>query len=807
MESWTRKQPLLPVVLYFIGGILLAKFVPLPWRETLGLTLTLAVAGLVWPRGRAWLLGVLIFLAGATNFNLHTAVISPNDLRLLIGNEPKLVTVRGTLLETPQTRIYDQRAEISSRSLAQVRVTAVRLQNAAWRDAFGLVVVSTPGILPTNLFAGQTVEIGGVMRLPKPAVAEGTFDYQNYLSQLGIFYQLQADTNDWHLLSAPSAPPLADRFRNWARQALARGLPAEDESLRLEWALTLGWKPALTEEVSEPFVQAATFHIFAVDGLRMAIIFGIFFALFRALNLPRPVCGLLLIPLIWFYTALTGWPASAIRATVMLTIVIFGWALKRPSDLVNSLFAAALIILVWQPQQLFQAGFQLSFFVVLCIILVLPVFNQFSHWLLRTDPLLPEDLRPRWQRILLAPVRYALDVLLVSWVAWLGSIPLAAYYFHIFTPVSAPANLVAVPLCALVLTSNLISLLLAAWFPAGAELFNHAGWFLMEIIRVSSDWFARWPGAFYYVPMPGWFAIGLYYLILLTVLTGWIFKSKRRGRALAVLLLLSTIWFWQWRQDRAATRLTVLPLNGGSAAYFDPPGDADDLLVDCGSESSAQFTMKPFLQAQGVNQLPRLLLTHGDMQRIGGANFVADTFAAQEILTSSVRSRSPAFRTVVQQLESQPDRWRKVNRGDVLGSWEVLHPQPTDDFSQGDDNAVVLRGTFQNIRVLLLSDLGLAGQTALMKRQSDLQADIVVAGLPMHGEPLSEALLTAIRPRVVVVTDSEFPATRRANARLRERLERHGAPVIYTRTTGAVTVTLQEGGAQLRMMDGTRLEF
>src|SRR6185503_15575913 len=154
----------------------------------------------------------------------------------------------------------------------------------------------------------------------------------------------------------------------WAQQALARGLPVEDEALRLEWALTLGWKPALTEEVSEPFVRAATYHIFAVDGLRMAIIFGIFFSLLRALSVPRAMCGLLLVPLIWFYTGLTGWPASAVRATVMLTVVIGGWVLQRPGNLVNSLFAAVVIILVWQPQQLFQAGFQLSFLVVLRII-------------------------------------------------------------------------------------------------------------------------------------------------------------------------------------------------------------------------------------------------------------------------------------------------------------------------------------------------------------------------------------------------------------------------------------------------------
>src|SRR6266516_2241396 len=94
----------------------------------------------------------------------------------------------------------------------------------------------------------------------------------------------------------------ADRPLSRGR-ALALGLPV-DESLRLEQALTLGDKTVLTEEVSEPFVRAATYHIFAVDGLRMGIIFGIFFALFRVLGLPRAWCGLVLIPVIWFYTAL-----------------------------------------------------------------------------------------------------------------------------------------------------------------------------------------------------------------------------------------------------------------------------------------------------------------------------------------------------------------------------------------------------------------------------------------------------------------------------------------------------------------------
>ena len=86
-------------------------------------------------------------------------------------------------------------------------------------------------------------------------------------------------------------------------------------ALRLEQSLTVGDKTHLTRKVTEPFVRAATYHIFAVDGLRMAIIFGIFLGLFRTIGLPRAACGLVLIPVIWFYVALTGWPASAIRAS------------------------------------------------------------------------------------------------------------------------------------------------------------------------------------------------------------------------------------------------------------------------------------------------------------------------------------------------------------------------------------------------------------------------------------------------------------------------------------------------------------
>src|SRR5207249_11254791 len=153
----------------------------------------------------------------------------------------------------------------------------------------------------------------------------------------------------------------------WPQNPVQRGVPEQDDALLLAWAMALGWTTALTGDVSQPFMRTGTMHIFAISGLHIALIAGILVALLRLLQVPRGACGWLVIPLIWFYTAATGWQPSAIRSTIMMTVIIVGWALKRPSDLLNSLAAAGFIILLWDPQQLFQASFQLSFFVLLSI--------------------------------------------------------------------------------------------------------------------------------------------------------------------------------------------------------------------------------------------------------------------------------------------------------------------------------------------------------------------------------------------------------------------------------------------------------
>ena len=800
------KRPLLWVASLFAAGVLAGDFVPVRYDALLMITLGLGAGAIVWGRGRVFLIYPFTFLSGWAGLAVHTAVLSPNDLRRVLPAEPELVEVRGVLSQTPSLRLADDGQKSLWHTMARLQVSAIRIHRGVWKPAFGRMAVSTPAAL-TNLFAGETLEVSGVAAPPRGASAPGLFDYRDYLIRLGIYYHLDAASpNDWKAISS-SGPPLADRFRNWAKQALARGLPNEDESLRLEWALTLGWKTALTEAVSEPFIRAATYHIFAVDGLRMAIVFGIFFGLFRALRMPRPLSGFILLPLIWFYVALTGWPASAIRASVMLSIVIGGWIFRRPLDLLNSLFAAAFLILAWDPQQLFQAGFLLSFLVVLCIVLILPAFKKMEEKIFAPDPLLAPHLRRRWHPILLVPVQYIWETLLVSLAAWLGAIPLVAYYFNIVTPVSTPANLLAVPLCGLVLICNLSSLIVAGWFPAASELFNCSGWWWMECIRVSSHWFARWPKAYWYVSAPTFLGSALYYAVLLGLLTGWLIQAKWRIWKLCALGLALAAWAGLAWERGGETRLSVLPLDGGHTIYFDAPGSQNDLLIDCGDERAMQSLTKPFLRAQGVNRLPNFLLTHGSIHQIGGAESVNRLFRPEQIWASPVSARSPAYRSAIAELEQRPGLLHRVGRGDTVGLWKVLHPQTGDRFSRGEDSSVVLAGTFKGTSVLLLSELGRPGQAALLERNPGLRADIVIAGIPTTGEPLSDPLLDALQPRLIIVTDSEFPVANRASLKLCERLERRNVPVVYTRAVGAVTIEFRRNVWELRAANGVKVNL
>ncbi len=797
------KRPLLPVALFYTGGLLLAMAAqpPVVWLFTA--SFCLLIPAVIFSKIRMPLFWPLLVVVGWTNMVNRTAIISPQDIRIVAGNEPTIATVHGTLLETPSLRMRERGNEEFYRTLVQLNVAKISLKDSQ-QTATGKIIVTSKGALPFEFYAGRDVEITGVLTPPQTPIAPGLFDYRIYLERQGVYYQLKANSlSDWRIVDSNTnnTPPLSDRFLTWAQQTLARGLPTEDEPLQLMWAMTLGWKTALTGEVNEPFMRSGTMHIFAISGLHIALIAAILVALMRIIRVPRAWCGVVVIPLIWFYTGATGWQSSAIRSTIMMTIIIGGWSLHRPSDLINSLAAAGFAILLWDPQQLFQAGFQLSFFVVLSIALFMPPLEKIRDRLLAIDPLLAPEVIPKWKRDLRALSRVVLTSIVTSLAAWLGSLPLTAYYFHIFSPVTLLANLVVVPMSSITLMCNLGSLLCGDLLPWLTELFNHCGWaWMLAMIKVSR-WCTELPGAFLYMPAPSAITFVLYYAVLVGSMSGWLWKAEQRRRTFAALLLVFAFYVWQYKQSRNETSLTVLPLNGGHAVHLDAPGWSDDWLIDCGNTNSVEFITRPYLRGRGVNKVPRLMLTHGDLRHVGGIYDLDKEFGIGEVIASSFRFRSVAYRRIFSEMQRAPNRLRTVHRSDIVGPWQVLHPTASDNATQADDGALVTTGEFNGTRILLLSDLGRTGQNFLFDRTPDLRADIVITGIPTQSEPINDALLDAIKPRLIIVADPEVPATERAKIQLQDRLALRNVQVLYTRLTGAITILLTPTGCTVQPMN------
>jgi hypothetical protein len=183
------KRPLAAVVSCYAAGLLLAEMFQPPLAALFAVSFLILVLVLVLEKLRPVLICILLALAGWTNLILHTAVISPDDLRATIGTNDAIASVRGTLVETPKLKISGRDGRQTGHSLAQVKVAELRLDEN-WRPALGEIIVTTPSALPENFFAGQSVEISGVIARPPFPLAEGLFDDRDYLQTRGIYYEL-----------------------------------------------------------------------------------------------------------------------------------------------------------------------------------------------------------------------------------------------------------------------------------------------------------------------------------------------------------------------------------------------------------------------------------------------------------------------------------------------------------------------------------------------------------------------------------------------------------------------------------------
>jgi competence protein ComEC len=243
-------------------------------------------------------------------------------------------------------------------------------------------------------------------------------------------------------------------------------------------ATILGDKYFLDRETADIFRAGGTFHILVISGLHMTFIGGLILLVVRRFTRNRWLHFVLTAAAVWIYTLSVGAEPPAVRASLMITTVLLGQALYRNANLLNSLAATALILLIWKPSDLFNPSFQLTLVSVFAIVgIAVPLIGKLRsigewtpstsepfppsgpQWLVRLCEALYwndkaweiEAARHTWSaRLAKKPlfkfwfrrsIAWIVDAVLVSTIVQLCMLPLLVYYFHRMPVVALFLNL------------------------------------------------------------------------------------------------------------------------------------------------------------------------------------------------------------------------------------------------------------------------------------------------------------------------------------------------------------------------------
>lgn len=617
--------------------------------------------------------------------------------------------------------------------------------------------------------------IEGRLRLPTAPNNPGQFDARDYHLRLGLVADLRATRMECLGVDRWNVPYLlvqaAARCREWVTRTLSIDLADHPDERAIVLAMALGTIEAEGKELEKPFRESGTLHIFAVSGLHVAIVGAIFWVLLRPFGLRRGMLVTVLIAVLFGYAFITGLRPSAVRAAIMSTVLLAGMGLHRRSDLLNSLGAAALVLIAGDTQQIFAPGFQLSFAVIAAIAVLANYFTKPLQPWIDPDPFLPKPLLTGWGKSLWSFRRWFAGLFTVSAAAAIGSLPLMFGHFHLVTPISLLANAVLVPLSFLILGTAILTLLCGVLHATLLQvLFSNANLAFACSAMHAAQFFASIPGGNFHLPD----------------------------------LTLSS---------RPPAELTVLRLPAGAAAQHLRVGSAHWLL-DTGAEKNFASIVRSYLQHSGVDRLDGLILSHSDYEHIGATIRVRNELGQPSVWEPA---REPwrwetggsSFRA----LHSHGLRGSPLKQGDTLdlGAADglavhalVLHPTFDGWPRRSDDRTLVLRLDLGSFRVLWCNDAGFVAEKIMLETlpREALRCDVLIRNQHAGDYSLLPELLDAVKPRVVITSNDTFPPEQKLPARIRETCKQRAIQLLDQRETGAVTLRIWPDRIAVQAMRG-----
>jgi len=411
----------------------------------------------------------------------------------------------------------------------EVEVIAIK-RDSNWVNTNGKAILYlAKDTLSNSLSFGDELLINSKWKVIDLPTNPAQFNYKNYLYNSGIIAQ-QYVTNDKWKISKKETNLSVRKHAFVYQKRLLNTLKNnfEDDELSVLSALLLGYKDLLGRDVIMTYASSGAMHVLAVSGLHVGIIFMVlnfFLSFLNSIKFGNYLKAFILIIALWIYALITGMSPSVLRATTMFSFIIIGGALKRDTNIYNTLAASAFVLLIYNPFIILQVGFQLSYAAVLGIVYLQPKLHNLyrpSSWLL--DKV------------------WAISA--VSIAAQIATFPLGMFYFHQFPNYFLLSNLFVIPLATFIIGFG-VFLFLISWYLPLSNLIVLVLNKLLLFLNFSVDWVQSLPHSLTVGVSVYKMETFLIYLIIILLIPAVIkrsFKLIKIAISLSVLLVIYQIY-------------------------------------------------------------------------------------------------------------------------------------------------------------------------------------------------------------------------------------------------------------------------
>ncbi len=701
-----------------------------------------------------------------------------------------------------------------------------------------------------HLAYGDRVRLTAKLRMPRNFHNPGAFDYEGYLSGVGISSLASVKPGDIELLPGTSGSHLGF-WRSRVRHSILEHITSSKVSLwsredaALFAAMIIGDDSLLLRNVREEFQETGVYHLLVVSGMNVALLAIAVFWLVRRLRLPEWAASVVTIALSVFYAYIAGMGVPIVRAVLMLSVFLLARLLYRNRAALNATGLAALVVLVLSPAALFEAGFQLTFLALLAISgICLPVLHRtsarFRRGLQNFDSTTYDiSLEPRIAQFRLdlrlvagrvaqfigaVPARFLVKSLAGSVLALYELVVVSAItqavlvlpmrtYFHRATIIGLPANLLVLPLAGIMLNSGLVAIALSYVSPFLARLAGMIAaaalhWTLRCIHSLGHFHISQWR-----VPDPGavmaLLAAAGVLLALATVRRRpqvvWAGIALLFASALAVAFYIPAP-----KVEPGKLEITAIDVGQGDSLLIVSP-QGRTMLIDGGGSigpvhSEFDFgedVVSPYLWWRGLEHLDVVVLTHAHGDHIGGLPRVLQNFHPAELWVG-INPETPALEQLYQAAAANHVGVHHHFAGEAF-DWSgtrvrVLSPpqwwQPK--AQPRNDDSLALQISYGDTSALLAGDLEKKMERFVATESP--HADLLK--IAHHGSATSTTpeLLAAVQPSFAVISAGYRNSFGHPRQVVLQRLQEAHVKTYRTDMLGIVTFLLDGKKVEPRAM-------